>query len=996
MPSFDIEGIHVEFPYEAYDIQISYMTHVIKSLKSRTNALLESPTGTGKTLCLLCASLAWLEHEKARQQLQRLTGAPLYSAGAEIPDSWPSQRSAAELTKALVETKIIYASRTHSQLAQVMQELKKTRYRNVRVATLGSRDQLCINPQVSQLPNIAAKNKVCRDKVNTRSCKFYVQLEQQAKESTLAVEPAADIEDLLSFGKKNRVCPYYLAKSYEKSAEVIFMPYNYIFDPTVRRTIKLDLMNAVIILDEGHNVGKVCEDSYSYEISSTDLATTIRETGRILNHLVKSNEMETASGSTVQSNVTRELQNPERSEKTRAVATLKRTLLDFEAALDELSLPEDASHGWVRPMTFMKELFSAAKVNQVRFAELSTSVSELLAENENKDQFSAFSSHNAGSLQKFVDLMEVVFSKDVQKHHPYFRVYVRKEDVKKRLKDGWSGDGITTKQNRVISIWCMSPGCTIQTIMQSEIHSMIITSGTLTPAEPLLKELAVPFPIQLYNPHVISGSQVWVGVISKGPDGIQWNSQFKNRDSVDYKRSLGRGILNFLEVIPDGVLIFFPSYRVMDDCITCWKSFDLWEGMSKKKACFVEPTNRNEFTTMLSAYFQAVRENGPGAAFFGVCRGKISEGVDFPDVCARGVILTGLPYPNRYEPRIRVKMEYLQQTYGNVTTRTLTGEEWYNREAWSTVNQALGRVIRHAKDFGACLLCDMRFENESSKKQLSGWVRNSLRNYAFPVGKRALADFFRGHCGELRLRSSDVIPLENFGPEKKFVTASVKPERETSMAAACAVQKRCAALQSDAHVLSLYSGAAVSKTKRNASVFAAMDASEDSAALENAVPAIASADIPSTFSSLATQSMPVIRKKIVVKPNKSAELNSQSGPAQRFVDLPRESSVVASAKSSNDPAEAGVKERNTTQVSDTLSVLRTELNHADYAAVSRALSILRKPECDGCASLTEALRRVEDSSKRRKIALLLSRYIPVRSRQEYDRFLDGMGYVITL
>lgn len=45
MPNYDILGITVRFPYNAYECQIKLMESVIKSLQSGTNALVESPTG---------------------------------------------------------------------------------------------------------------------------------------------------------------------------------------------------------------------------------------------------------------------------------------------------------------------------------------------------------------------------------------------------------------------------------------------------------------------------------------------------------------------------------------------------------------------------------------------------------------------------------------------------------------------------------------------------------------------------------------------------------------------------------------------------------------------------------------------------------------------------------------------------------------------------------------------------------------------------------------
>ena len=108
MPTYQLRGVSVDFPHEAYPCQLDFMSSVIQALQTGQHALLESPTGTGKTLCLLCAALAW----------QRHTAQVTASSGAETEGAAASSRLAAP------RTRIVYASRTHSQLQQVIRELK--------------------------------------------------------------------------------------------------------------------------------------------------------------------------------------------------------------------------------------------------------------------------------------------------------------------------------------------------------------------------------------------------------------------------------------------------------------------------------------------------------------------------------------------------------------------------------------------------------------------------------------------------------------------------------------------------------------------------------------------------------------------------------------------------------------------------------------------------------------------------------------------------------
>ncbi|XP_031167538.1 regulator of telomere elongation helicase 1 isoform X3 [Sander lucioperca] len=590
------------------------------------------------------------------------------------------------------------------------------------------------------------KVHMCRAKVSTRSCLFYNNVEEKSTDRDLA-NNILDVEDLVKFGNKQRVCPYYLSRSLKQQADIIFMPYNYLLDPKSRRAHNIELNGAVVIFDEAHNVEKTCEESTSFDLTPYDVASAITAVDRLLVEQAR----EVSHGDSVQDfNV--ESLNSGFKMTVETIAKIKQILLSLEAAVDSYEVPSEK--GITKPGIFIYELLERAHLTYKSKTEVYEALEQITG--YLAGQQGVFL--NTTGLQKLANIIQLVFcgepsekerQQQMESNTAYFKVHIHRDNShhkKKASADAWAAPS-AKKQGNILSYWCFSPGFSMQDLVDQGVRCIILTSGTLSPLSSFTSEMRIKFPVTLENSHVIERDQIFVGIIECGPDGVQLSSAFDRRFVPENMASLGSTVANLSRVVPHGLLVFFPSFPLMEKTLDFWRANGHADRIENVKPMFVEPKGKGNFNEVIDGYYNKVNDpTSKGGTFFAVCRGKASEGLDFADTFGRGVVITGLPFPPKMDPRVILKMQFLDEMSRKKTpgVKYLSGQEWYRQQAFRAVNQAIGRVIRHKEDYGAILLCDQRFKGSNARAQLPSWVRPYVRLYAgFGNVIRDVAQFFR-------------------------------------------------------------------------------------------------------------------------------------------------------------------------------------------------------------------------------------------------------------
>jgi fanconi anemia group J protein len=269
------------------------------------------------------------------------------------------------------------------------------------------------------------------------------------------------------------------------------------------------------------------------------------------------------------------------------------------------------------------------------------------------------------------------------------------------------------------ALWCLRPAVAFEAVAK-KARCVILTSGTLSPTSSLEGELGVPFPIKVDAPHVVPSNQIFVeslntmGAVTK-----------KNLDATpEFPTKLFDMLFRYCKRIPGGVLVFLPSYDLIGKIEEDWHRNDHFQKMAKIKRVVYETSGSRGFEETLDNFKEGLAHNG--SLLFAVYRGKCSEGLDFKDDTARAVFCVGIPFPNLGDVKVQLKKQFNSSAHGRQKS-LLEGGQWYAHQAFRAYNQALGRVVRHLHDYAAIFLVDQRFCHEQEYTQLiSKWIRGRV------------------------------------------------------------------------------------------------------------------------------------------------------------------------------------------------------------------------------------------------------------------------------
>ncbi|MFY4775654.1 helicase C-terminal domain-containing protein [Metabacillus sp. RGM 3146] len=239
----------------------------------------------------------------------------------------------------------------------------------------------------------------------------------------------------------------------------------------------------------------------------------------------------------------------------------------------------------------------------------------------------------------------------------------------------------------LVKLFCLDPSLLLKQASKA-YRSIIYFSATLSPLPYFIEMLGgnqeEDYTVKIPSPFFKEQLEVHIEPLS---------TRFKDRERT--KLPLVHILYNLLEDQPGSYLIFFPSYKYMNEAVELF--------MEAPPECEVIVQSAGMTEEEREAFLEFFEENSKKSRIgFGVLGGIFSEGIDLKGNRLTGVVVVGVGLPQLNFERNIIR-DYFQ-AHGK------SGYDYaYVFPGMNKVLQAGGRLIRSEEDEGIIVLVDDRF-----------------------------------------------------------------------------------------------------------------------------------------------------------------------------------------------------------------------------------------------------------------------------------------------
>lgn len=574
------------FPYDYRKNQKVIMETLKNIVTDGKDFIFESGTGSGKTICVLSATLEYaLDNKK----------------------------------------KIIYTTRTNAQQRQVITELREIKKKNknpkheIFGVGIQGRANMCIlarndpefakgaSDELSKLCSNEKKKARSSKKEKDKGCIYYRNFigSKEKVDETIewAHETLPTAEEFIEYCEKKQICPYEINKRLVRETPLVVVPYVYVFDPVIRNMLfdwlSVSEEDMILVVDEAHNLPDYIRELFSAQLSTWMLNGCVFEAEKFGDPSMLDGRCTVSDFCKLLIDIIRDIRD-----------TYVYGILEDGIRRDHV----EKSDAFIPSHEFDTEILSRLKINSKNLHDI---VSDLIAYGEKIQEFR----QKEGKLPRSYLHKLGIFLE--------FWVNLEMDQYAKLVVDGGQG------KNPRIEAFCLDPS--VGTGILKSFHSSVHMSGTLEPLEEYRDSLGLSLDIELVSypsPFPIENRRIFfVRDVTTKYDEI-----VKDKTIVTRMRHHVASICN---TFPRNTMVFFPSFDIL--------STFLKEGVRRSinRYLIVEEQGmtQSELMSIVSDFKESGSKNSDGAALFSVIGGRISEGLDFPAEELEIAVIVGIPYP---------------------------------------------------------------------------------------------------------------------------------------------------------------------------------------------------------------------------------------------------------------------------------------------------------------------------------------------------------------